>query len=78
MVVVASDAIDGGTAADRVDQAAQAAILGDGEIPLEGICGGRTGPADQANVDDAAIVAFDPGADLSLGAAEKGGPVPVN
>ena len=66
MVVVTGDAGDGGLGADGVDQAPQGAILGGGEVAIEGIGRGRTRSADQADVDHTAIVAFDPGAEFGL------------
>ena len=69
MVVVTGDAGDGGFGADGVDQAPEGAILGGSEVPLERISGGRTGSADQADMDHAAVMAFDPGADLGFGPA---------
>ena len=69
MVVVTGYAGDGGLGADGVDQAPQGAILGGCEVSLEGIGGGRTCAADQADMNHAPIVALNPGADLGFGAA---------
>ena len=69
MVVVSGDAGDGGLGADGVDQAPKGAILGCGEVPLEGIGGRRSSAADQADVDHTAVVALHPGADFGFGPA---------
>lgn len=78
MVVVTRDAGDGGFGVDGVDQAAQGPILGGSEVSLEGISGDRTRAADQADVDQAAMVTFDPGADLGFSPSGQDRPVVID